>query len=76
MGLIGSKCSSHRSIPLRFFFWDKHTTVEEQECTRDDGGSHQLDKMETLVGAPQRHCVGYSSVQIEDFKKRLCYWKE
>ena len=35
-------------------FLGKHI-MEEQKCTRDEGGSHQPDKMETSVGAP---CCG------------------
>ena len=38
--------------------------VEEQECARGCG-SHQLDKMETLVEAShQRRCVGYGGVRM------------
>ena len=39
--------------------------VEEEECTRDGGGSHQLGKMGTLVGSSQqRRCVGYGRVEM------------
>ena len=48
--------------------------VEAQECMR--GGSHHLDKMETLVGAPQRRrCVGYGG-GVEMDERIGMGWKE
>ena len=43
---------------------ERHVMVEEQECARGCG-SHQLDKIETLVEAShQRRCVGYGGVRM------------
>ena len=45
------------------FFLAHHIMVEEQECTRKEGRSYQLDKTETLVGAPEPLCcVGHGGV--------------
>ena len=50
---------------LEDLFLEKHIIAVEPECKWDEGGSHQLDKLETLVGAPQqRRCVGYGDVEM------------
>ena len=64
MGLRGPKCSSLCSIACCICM-ETHVMMEEHECARGEGGSHQPDKMETPVGAPQQwHRVGYGTVKM------------